>query len=141
MQNTNTAILSLLLLPASAWATDAGLVRCRGIADATARLACYDALVPAESTTVARADEFGLPPTLPTETVQAVDSHIPGRFTGWAAKTRFKLANGQVWEVSDGSTGVYDLIDPRVRVRRGALGSFYLEIHGQNRSPSVRRVQ
>lgn len=135
------AILPLLLLPASAIATDAALLRCRAISDAATRLACYDAMTPAEPTTATQANRFGLPTARPAETVQAVDSHIHGRFTGWSARTRFNLANGQVWEVTDGSTGVYDLMNPRVHVRRGALGSFYLEIEGQNRSPNVRRVQ
>jgi hypothetical protein len=74
--------------------------------------------------------------------VQAVDSHIPGEFRGWEAGSRIKLANGQVWEVADGSRGALaPVIDPKVRVRRGVLGSFYLEIEGLNRSPRVRRVE
>ena len=33
------------------------------------------------------------------------------------------------------------LNDPKVRIRRGALGAFYLEFEKVNHSPRVRRVQ
>ena len=33
------------------------------------------------------------------------------------------------------------LKDPKVRVRRGALGTFVLEIEGTNNAPKVRRVE
>ena len=34
-----------------------------------------------------------------------------------------------------------DRVDPKVTIRRGALGAFYLDIEGDNRSPRVKRVQ
>lgn len=112
------------------------------------RLACYDALTPpkAEASSVvttgpARAEErFGLVRTEPEES-KAMESHIPGRFDGWGPKTRIRLANGQIWEISDGSSGAFRLVDPKVRIRRGAMGAFYLEIERQNRSPRVKRVE
>jgi len=152
-----TLIVPMLLVPSAVRADDAGLLRCRGLTDAAVRLACYDALVPvATPATVPRApapaatsapapetpaERFGLQAP-PAEPVQAIDSHIPGEFRGWEPRSRIKLANGQVWEVADGSRGaIAPVVDPKVRVRRGAVGSFYLEIEGLNRSPRVKRVE
>jgi len=156
-------LIPLLLTTPAVQADDSGLLRCRGLSDPAARLACYDALVPASapppssraqapapaptSTPVpapkpgVQSERFGLQ-TPPAETVQAVDSHIVGEFRGWESGGRIKLANGQVWEVADGSRGALaPVVDPKVRIRRGVLGSFYLEIEGLNRSPRVKRVE
>jgi hypothetical protein len=82
---------------------------------------------------------FGL--QQPASPVDEITSHIPGRFSGWEPGARITLANGQVWQIADRSRGVYRLDDPKVKVRKGAMGSFFLEIEGQNQSPRVRRVQ
>lgn len=162
------AALCAATLPSLA-VTDADLRRCRAIADDRARLACYDALPPAAErspaatppapatgattpavpaaaagvTTAAPAaapdSSFGLRQR--ADPLDAIESTIPGRFDGWEPNTRLTLANGQVWQISDGSRGVYWLDSPKVRIRKGALGSFFLEIEGQNQSPRVRRVQ
>ena len=135
-----------LLITATGWAAAADLRSCRLITDATARLACYDALDatqparPAATAPTTPDPAFGLRAPA-SEQPQAIESHIPGRFTGWEAKTRIKLANNQVWEISDGSRGAFDLVDPKVRIRRGALGSYFLEIAGQTRSPRVKRIE
>ena len=73
--------------------------------------------------------------------LDAIESHIPGSFEGWSAKSNIKLANGQIWQISDDSSRAHYIDNPKVRIRRGALGSFYLEIQGTNVSPRVRRVQ
>ena len=132
---------------ATAAASDTDLRRCRAIAEGTQRLACYDALslapaappavVPAPA--AAAAATFGLERQPPE--MQEITSHIPGIFEGWQPKTRFRLANGQVWQVSDDSSAVYDLRDPKVTVRRAALSGFVLDIDGARRSPRVRRVE
>lgn len=72
--------------------------------------------------------------------VQEVRSTLPGLFEGWDRNTRFTLANGQVWQVSDGSSASLYLRDPQVTVRRAAMGSFRLEIAGTNQAPRVQRV-
>ena len=72
---------------------------------------------------------------------QDISSSIVGLFEGWERNTRFKLANGQVWQVSDGSSAVYYLRDPKVTVRRALLGGFDLEIEGARKSPRVKRVE
>jgi hypothetical protein len=138
-------------------ADEAGLRRCRGIADAAARLACYDALVlPAEGAvsaaptrpagsaleraTKALVDTFGMESKAASQ-IDRIESHIPGRFEGWKANSMIRLANGQVWQVVDGSWLFGEWNNPKVVVRRGMLGSFHLDIEGENRAPRVRRVQ
>ncbi|MDP1899887.1 MAG: hypothetical protein Q8K96_05485 [Rubrivivax sp.] len=142
-------------------ADDAALRRCRALADAPARLACYDALplgAAAAAATAAApgAQTMGTPPvaaaapaatpaTFGLEQQRAelpeINSRIAGRFEGWGPRSRIRLANGQLWQVSDDSSGVYDLMDPKVTVRRATLGSFILEIEGARRAPRVRRVE
>ena len=73
--------------------------------------------------------------------LDAIESNIAGSFEGWSAKSNIKLTNGQVWQISDDSSRAHYIDNPKVRIRRGALGSFYLEIQGTNISPRVRRVQ
>ena len=75
----------------------------------------------------------GLPPTM--------ESYIPGHFEGWGAGARIKLANGQVWQVVDGTSAYFNRENPKVLVRRGMMGGFFLEIENSNRSPRVKRVQ
>jgi hypothetical protein len=150
----------LAILPALDAGADDGLRHCRGIAEAPARLACYDALpLPAAAlttaapaaasaaTSAARApapvpqpDRFGLPQ--PRERTEArVESRIEGRFEGWRPRDRIRLANGQVWEVTDSSSGSYWLQSPRAVVRTGALGSFLLEVEGVTALIRVRRIE
>jgi hypothetical protein len=147
-------LVPLLLLSSAALADDAALLRCRGIADASARLACYDAL-PLTATEAKAgqaagkpanqpltAEQFGLEEQLaPKSPVDAIESQIPGRFEGWQANSRIKLANGQVWQVTDGSSRIYDLTNPKVEISRGMFGAFYLNIAGDNRTVKVRRIQ
>jgi hypothetical protein len=157
-------VLALLLLLAatSALADEADLLRCRAISDAAARLACYDAIAvptgapapptaaraPAPATPATPAtpasparDQFGLEHRQEIAKVEAIESTIPGRFEGWRANERIRFANGQVWQIADDSRGTHWIENPKVRVRRGALGAFYLEIEGTNRSPRVQRLQ
>jgi hypothetical protein len=149
------ALCLLLLFTTVALADDAGVLRCRALEESGARLACYDALVvpaaaaPAapQSPPAGRApakaapEQFGLEYRKPEAVLDAIDSTLPGRFEGWGPNARFTLANGQVWQVTDDSSGVHWIDNPKVRVRRGALGVFYLEIEGTNRSPRVKRLK
>lgn len=173
MNHTKKALILLLSISGSALADDAGILRCRGIGEATARLACYDALVvptaasakaaaskpavlpesrplpsqlPSPAVAAApvqsKTDQFGLenrPSTVAP--VDVIESYIPGRFEGWEAKSTIKLANGQVWQITDGSRNLITQNDPKVKVRRGALGAFYLEFEKINHAPRVRRLQ
>ena len=152
-------LLLLLIGVATAHAGESDLRRCRGIGDAAQRLACYDALpmasaaasappVAAAATPSAAAavpaatDEavFGL--ARRADELQEIKSYIPGRFEGWSRNGRIRLANGQVWQVTDDSMAFYNhLQDPKVTVRRAAMGSFMLDIEGTPNTPRVRRVE
>lgn len=153
-------LLSLLLLSvATAHAGESDLRRCRGIADAALRLACYDALPVAPATTAAPAAAAvaapSAAPVVPAaageaafglarraDELQEITSYIPGRFEGWSRNGRIRLANGQVWQVTDDSMAFYNhLRDPKVTVRRAAMGSFMLDIEGSPNTPRVRRVE
>lgn len=156
---TRPELLLLLLAAAPALANDAALLRCRAIPDASARLACYDALPVTVTDTRApaarpepRAEprpapprqapaEFGLEQRPNPAALQTIESHIPGAFEGWHPNSVITLANGQIWQISDGSTRRIYRDNPKVTIRRGALGSFFLDVEGDNSAPRVRRVQ
>jgi len=70
-----------------------------------------------------------------------VDSRLADSFDGWGPNSRVRLTNGQVWQVIDGSSVVLPPGSRKVRVKRGALGSFYLDIEGLKTSPRVQRVE
>lgn len=124
---------------------------CRRLENASARLACYDAMSvasrpgtrPAGAPVAVGADQarFGLESREATSRPEALESTIRGAFEGWGPGDRLRLANGQVWQIADDSSGVVYATDPKVRIRRGALGAFYLEVAGTNRSPRVRRLE
>lgn len=86
------------------------------------------------------AAEFGLRKPA-AQAVEGVESHIPGTFRGWSANSVIRLANGQEWQVADGSWLAGEWTDPRVRVRRGLFGGYRLQIEGLNREIGVRRVR
>lgn len=141
------ALLVLLSISSTALADDAALLRCRGIADASARLACYDALVvltseeKARQTEASQRERFGLGAQSDKTAPEAIETTIPGHFEGWFPGASIRLANGQVWQVNDGSSGVHYIDNPKVRIRHGVFSAYYLEIEGTNRSPRVTRVQ
>ena len=146
---------------ATAAANDAALQRCRAMGEAAARLACYDAIPlgtapgaraspgPAGAGTPAAApaaqpsllSRFGFEQRAQPDELPSVESHIPGRFQGWGPLQVIKLANGQAWQIADGSSRTAWIENPKVVVRRGAMGAFYLEIDRINPSPRVRRVE
>ncbi len=161
------AALFLALAAGHALADDAGLQRCRAIKDAAPRLACYDALplapapalapsvpgaaAPAASTGAQPATapaaapsllaRFGFEQRAQPDELASVESYIPGHFEGWGPSSIIKLANGQVWQVSDGSSRTAWVDNPKAKITRGAFGSFFLEIERVNPAPRVRRVQ
>ncbi len=77
----------------------------------------------------------------PAHEPAAIESTLSDAIEGWQAGSRIRLANGHVWQVSDDSTGFLRAGTRQVRIRRGALGAFYMEFEGTNRSPRVRRVE
>ena len=45
-----------------------------------------------------------------------------------------------MWQLVEDSRGAYNLRDPKVTIRRAALGSFMMDIDGVNQTLRVRRV-
>lgn len=162
--------LLLLAATTSALADDAGILRCRAIKDSAARLACYDAIaVPSAAPAAAQpkagtpaaapaaapraaapqaaatpptpAQQFGMEAKTPAAQLDAIESTIPGTFVGWGPNTIIPLANGQSWQVSDGSSGTIQIENVKVKIRRAFLGSFVMEFEGSNRVAKVRRVK
>lgn len=137
------------LMSIAGLASGATLQECRGIVDPSARLACYDALpLPAgggaESRTPAPETpaQFGKTrEEAPVVELSSIESTIPGHFDGWYPNRRVRLANGQVWQVADNSTRLYDLDNPKVIIRRGVLGAYYLDLVIDNHTIRVRRVE
>ena len=157
--------LALACVAGAAWADPVAQMRqCRLLTDVSLKSACYDAIVlpapagAATATTVAAAApraaptaataaaSFGLPtpaaaPANSAVVAGALESSIAGLFEGWQPQSRIRLANGQVWQVTDGSEGVYTRRDPKVRITRGTLGSFFMQIEGISQTPRVRRIE
>lgn len=138
----------LILLCNSAFAIDDAAVRqCRSLNEAQARLACYDALPLTDTSPTATAkpapaastEQFGL--QRPPGQIDAIQSHIPGRFEGWRPQQTLRLANGQLWQISDDSSGVHGIENPKVTIRRGFMGAFYMEIEGRTQAPRVQRLR
>lgn len=155
LERTAATALGLLLLTSGiAVADDAALLRCRAIAEASARLACYDAILPTATEAKASPPEAKASPpeTSPTEKFglegpafrkepDTIETSIVGRFLGWGPKANIELANGQIWQITDDTTGAYSLNNPKVVIRRGLFGAYFLEIEGANRAPKVRRLR
>jgi len=71
-----------------------------------------------------------------------VTSALKGEFRGWQAGTVFELENGQHWRVVDGEFYTSTrLVNPKVTVRPGVLGSWYIRIEGVSVGAKVRRVE
>lgn len=95
---------------------------------------------PARSAPPDTTAQFGLA-RLPTNELQAITSEVQGLFEGWSRGSRLQLVNGQVWEVTDNSVATYRLQAPKATVRRGLLGSYFLEVDGIAQTPRVRRIK
>ena len=160
MKLSRTIPASLLCLgaAASAFADDASLQHCRAMKDSSQRLACYDAIplgvapgparapspsgaAAAPASTPTLLQRFGFEGRAQPDELPSVESTIPGLFEGWGPRSTFKLANGQVWQVTEETSRPAYIQSPRVKITRGAMGSFFMEIEGVSQSPRVRRVQ
>lgn len=74
---------------------------------------------------------------------EPIVSNIQGTFRGFGKGRRYTLANGQVWEQTDGATlAGANRTDPKVSIKPGMVGeSWYLRIDGFNTSAKVKRVK
>ena len=73
---------------------------------------------------------------------EPIVASIVGEFTGFGSGKRYRLDNGQVWEQVDNTTlpGVRRT-SPRVRIRPGVLGVWWMKIEGYNTQAKVRRIE
>ena len=87
-------------------------------------------------------DSFGLEQKIASERrLEEVVTSFQGTFTGWRPKQKLEFANGQVWQISDNSEVSYRIDNPKITFRRGAFGSFFMNVEGLNRSPKVKRIK
>jgi hypothetical protein len=107
-----------------------------------ARLACYDAVptVNAGATAATAEAGFGFEQKR-DEQLKVIVSRIVGQVDGWGPGTRFRLENGQVWQLSDDSNAVYNLNSPAVKIERAMLGGFEMAIEGVKRAPRVKPLE
>src|SRR6266568_4182201 len=132
---------SLLVSSTALAADDAGLLRCRAIADASARLACYDALPLAGSQAKGEAksgqggaaqrdaapspEMFGLEEQIaPSLKIETIETSIPGHFEGGCRTRKFSLPTARSGRLPTAAAG-YSVDNPKVTIRRGTLGAFY----------------
>ncbi len=147
-------------------ATD--VLRCGAIADDTARLRCFDGLVPdarkseaersAEAEAKAKAD-FGLTATqrsdqfkrdhpekearqrIEPERNLRIEATIAG-FDMSPYGAMFTLDNGQVWQTNSfGGLSTVPRIGQKVTIESGPLGGYRLTLEGKTREVGVKRVQ
>lgn len=151
----STVVRSLVWL--TAMVTAAGAVAapsgdfgaCRPLADAAARLACYDAVADGLVAHKAEAptQSFGLPAetvlkqVLPAAApVDEIRAHVRAVRGGQSGRLVFDLDNGQVWEQLMATPDALVEAGQAVTVRSGALGSFQMTT-ASGRTYKVRRLR
>lgn len=142
------SLLVLMLVSSAALADDGGMLRCRQLTDAPARLSCYDAIplgatVPVAPTKADREQRFGKEQQAEPGRLDIIESTVAGQFDGWVPKQRIRLENGQIWTIADDSNEetLTVLNNPKVQIKRGALGAFYMDIDGTRTAPRVKRAK
>jgi hypothetical protein len=134
------ALTGLLLAcagPVAAQVADAELLRCAKETEAAGRLACFDALAAGKQAAVMAS--FGAQTA--ADNTAAIETEFEGLLEGWGPNTHFRLKNGHVWRVVDNSSATLYLQNPKVTIRRAALGSFLMEFAGTRETVRVRRQQ
>ncbi|MDH5822218.1 hypothetical protein QFW77_04340 [Luteimonas sp. RD2P54] len=73
---------------------------------------------------------------------EPIEGTLLGEFTGFRKGERYTLDNGQVWEQTDPTSlpGVRRT-DPKVTIRPGVFGAWWLQIDGYNTQAKVRRIE
>ncbi|WP_310386821.1 hypothetical protein [Roseateles sp.] len=144
-------LMSALFAAARAQAQALPAQQCRAMPDPQARLLCYDAWVDAQAGLASSksaagpaapaAVSFGLEQQARKAEAQEIESEISGLFEGWGPKQVIKLNNGQLWQITDDSSAVLYLKNPKVKVRRSVLGYFVLEFEASTHTAKVRRLE
>jgi hypothetical protein len=73
--------------------------------------------------------------------VDRIESRYAGPFEGWDGDTIFELENGQVWQQSQSGRLVYRAENPKIVIKRGMLGGYYLSVDDVNRRVRVKRIK
>lgn len=73
---------------------------------------------------------------------EPIESALQGEFDGFRKGQRYTLENGQVWEQTEAASlaGVRRT-NPKVTIRPGLLGAWWLQIDGYNTRAKVRRIE
>lgn len=73
---------------------------------------------------------------------EPIESSVQGEFRGFSQGRHYTLANGQEWEQVDAThyAGPRKL-DPKVSMRPGVMGVWYMKVDGVNVQPKVRRTK
>lgn len=114
--------------------------RATGAAPAIAAAPATAAAAPAANTEAG----FGLDTMAKNRSadLKSIESTVVGKIEGWGPTTQFKLANGQVWRVVDGSSEWFmERTNPKVVLSRNAIGTIFFEVDGAKQPPRVRRIQ
>jgi hypothetical protein len=85
--------------------------------------------------------EFGLPTQVRAANLDKITARVKGYIDTWEQGTRFRLDNGQLWQVIDSSRGYCDCRDPKVEISRASFGTFFLEIEGKRGAARVKRIE
>jgi hypothetical protein len=73
---------------------------------------------------------------------EAIESAIVGEFRGFSKGGTYTLQNGQVWEQTDtASLACVRKTDPKVTIKPGMLGVWFMKIEGYNTQARVRRTK
>ena len=73
---------------------------------------------------------------------RTIRSRIVGTFEGWSGNDQFELANGMIWEQTDGrSFTTRPMENPEVEIKRGLFGGWNLKVEGYNTRARVRRIR
>lgn len=68
---------------------------------------------------------------------------ITGEFRGWSKSgERFRLDNGQVWQITDSTSRLKVMLtNPDIVIEPGALGAWYMKVVGYNTRARVKRIK
>lgn len=142
------SLATLLACSLAHAADDSALANCALIPNATQRLACYDNLIPPVTNSSAeplgseqlQSPEYSQRPSISQTIVARIVAHTKtstGRFV-------ITLDNNQVWQQIDGDSAAAAFRQPgmnRVKISRGALGSYNLVLNDSGSLFKVKRVK
>lgn len=84
---------------------------------------------------------IGLAPREDDET-EVIRTRIKGEFRGWTGRTRFTLANDQVWQQDQSESRFFPLLmDPEVEIRPSRLGGWKMTLLKDGLWIRVKRVR